>query len=137
MTSTRDEPSGDVYIAIIGDLVRSRELPNREIVQRNLLETLDEIGLMDVDGDGMRDLPGGEPLTIALEYVDAETPKQISMELVTSYWSEVGIDVRLRLIDSNCVFGDMLVSDGVAFVVKGLGQQPAKYTGGVVRVCHP
>jgi len=60
---------------------------------------LDDIGLFDVDGDGMRNLPSGAPLTIALEYVDAETPKQISMELVTSYWIEVGIDVRLRLID--------------------------------------
>ena len=34
-----------------------------------------------------------------MEYVDTETPKQISMELISSYWQAVGIDVRLRLID--------------------------------------
>ena len=60
---------------------------------------LDEIGLLDSDEDGLREFPDGSELTIALEYVDTETPKQVSMELVTSYWNAVGIDVRLRLID--------------------------------------
>ncbi len=60
---------------------------------------LDEIGLVDIDGDGMRELPDGERLTLTVEYVDTETPKQVSMELVTSYWNAVGIDARQRLID--------------------------------------
>jgi peptide/nickel transport system substrate-binding protein len=60
---------------------------------------LDEIGLHDVDGDGVRELSDGSPLTLTVEYVDTETPKQISMELVVSYWNAVGLDVRQRLID--------------------------------------
>jgi peptide/nickel transport system substrate-binding protein len=60
---------------------------------------LDDIGLVDVDGDGMRELPDGSKLIPTVEYVDTETPKQISMELIASYWRAVGIDVRLRLID--------------------------------------
>ncbi|MEM9623924.1 MAG: ABC transporter substrate-binding protein, partial [Pseudomonadota bacterium] len=59
----------------------------------------DEIGLVDIDGDGMREFPDGSKFIPTVEYVDTETPKQISMELITSYWNAVGIDVRPRLID--------------------------------------
>jgi len=62
-------------------------------------QLLDELGLDDIDGDGLREYPDGSKLTITVEYVDTETPKQISMELVSSYWNSVGIDVRLKLID--------------------------------------
>ena len=60
---------------------------------------LDEIGLQDIDGDGLREYPDGSQLTITAEYIDFETPKQISMELVASYWRAVGIDLRLKLVD--------------------------------------
>lgn len=60
---------------------------------------LDEMGLADVTGDGLREYPDGSPLTITLEYLDFETPKAITMELVREYWREVGIDLRLKLID--------------------------------------
>jgi peptide/nickel transport system substrate-binding protein len=59
----------------------------------------DEIGLKDVDGDGLREYPDGSPLTITMEFLDFETPKGISMELVANYWREVGIDLRLKLVD--------------------------------------
>ena len=60
---------------------------------------LDELGLRDVDGDGLREYPDGSRLTITLEYLDFETPKGISMELVRDYWREVGIDLRLKSIE--------------------------------------
>ena len=60
---------------------------------------LDELQLHDIDGDGLREYPDTSKLTITVEYVDTETPKQVSMELVASYWKSVGIDIRLKLID--------------------------------------
>ena len=60
---------------------------------------LDELGLRDVDGDGLREYPDRSRLTITLEYLDFETPKGITMELVTDYWREVGIDVRLKSVE--------------------------------------
>ena len=60
---------------------------------------LAEMKLFDVDGDGLREYPDGSPLIITLEFLDFETPKGISMELVASYWREVGIDLRLKLVD--------------------------------------
>lgn len=60
---------------------------------------LDELELVDRDGDGLREYSDGRKLTITVEYVDTETPKQASMELVVGYWHAVGIDVRQKLID--------------------------------------
>ena len=60
---------------------------------------LDEMGLKDVTGDGFRDYPDGAPLAITMEFLDFETPKGISMELVREYWRDVGIDLRLKLVD--------------------------------------
>jgi peptide/nickel transport system substrate-binding protein len=62
---------------------------------------LDEMGLMDVDNDALREHRDGTPLVITLEFVDRETPKAISLELVSQYWQAVGIDLRLRLIDNS------------------------------------
>lgn len=62
---------------------------------------LDEMGLRDSDGDGTRERPDGEPLSITLEWVDIETPKGITMELVTTYWRDVGVDLHLKQVDNN------------------------------------
>ena len=62
-------------------------------------QLLDELGLDDVDGDGLREYPDGSKLTITLEFLDFETPKGISMELVRDYWREVGIDLRLKSVE--------------------------------------
>lgn len=64
-------------------------------------ELLDELGLLDTDGDGFREFPGGDPLTITLEFYDFETPKGITMELVQEYWRAIGIDLRLKLVNGS------------------------------------
>ena len=78
-------------------------------------EMLDAMGLKDIDGDGLREHADGSKLTLTIEFVDTETPKQISMELVTSYWQAIGIDARLKLIDrglqyARSVSGEMEMS---------------------------
>ena len=60
---------------------------------------LDEMGIIDADDDGFRDYPDGSPLIITIEFLDFETPKAITMELVSGYWREIGIDFRLKLVD--------------------------------------
>ena len=60
---------------------------------------LDELGLEDIDGDGLREYPDGSKLTITFEFLDFETPKSITMELVRDYWREVGIDLRLKSVE--------------------------------------
>lgn len=61
---------------------------------------LDDMGLADTDGDGIRERPDGQALRVTLEWVDMETPKGITMELVTTYWRRVGVDLHLKLVES-------------------------------------
>ena len=62
---------------------------------------LDEIGLIDQDGDGYREHKDGSPFTITLEFYDFETPKGITMELVLEYWREIGIQLNLKNVNGD------------------------------------
>lgn len=62
---------------------------------------LDEIGIVDQDGDGYRDRPSGAPIDITLEWTAMETPKEMTMDLVADYWQSVGLDIRFKQIDGN------------------------------------
>lgn len=61
---------------------------------------LDEMGVVDRNGDGFRERPDGGRLHITLEWYDIETPKGITMELVVEYWRKIGLDVALRQVNS-------------------------------------
>ena len=40
-------------------------------------------------------------MQITLEYMTGETPKQITLDLVTAYWREVGVNVNLKQISGS------------------------------------
>lgn len=61
-------------------------------------DLLEEVGLVDQDGDGWRDLPNGEKFNFTIEYYALETPKQPNVELVTQHWREVGVNVSSKTI---------------------------------------
>ncbi|QYX56308.1 ABC transporter substrate-binding protein [Roseovarius sp. SCSIO 43702] len=52
---------------------------------------LDELGVVDKDGDGMRELPNGDKLVLNLNYSTQGVAGQ-TVELVSQYWRDVGID---------------------------------------------
>lgn len=56
---------------------------------------LDEAGLVDANGDGLRDLPGGGQFVIQIVYAGSEVPTALH-ELIRDYWERVGVSVRLR-----------------------------------------
>jgi peptide/nickel transport system substrate-binding protein len=63
---------------------------------------LEEAGYVDVDGDGFRETPGGEPLQLVLEVGvhDLYTP---ITELVTEYLADVGINSVMDVDDQSLV----------------------------------
>jgi len=69
-----------------------------EFAPNTASELLNQMGLLDVDSDGIREKPDGSPLDITLEYSIGETPKQITVDLVTAHWREVGLRVNSRQI---------------------------------------
>ncbi len=58
---------------------------------------LDQIGLKDADGDGVRDLPDGRKFSPELQTGAQYSPK--TAELIAEYLREVGLSVRIRSLD--------------------------------------
>ena len=61
---------------------------------------LDEMGLVDVDDDGLRERADGSALAIELQYSTQSGPAQIQ-ELVKSYWDAAGIATTLKEVTSD------------------------------------
>jgi len=58
---------------------------------------LDEVGMVDTDGDGFRELPNGEKLVLNLQFSTQGTAGQV-VELVGQNWAEVGIQSSVKEI---------------------------------------
>ena len=56
---------------------------------------LDEAGLVDTNGDGYRELPGGGQFVVQIVYAGSEVPVALH-ELVRDYWEQVGVATRIR-----------------------------------------
>jgi len=56
---------------------------------------LDEIGLVDKDGDGMRDLPSGRKLVLNLQFATQGMAAQV-VELISQQWANVGIQSTVK-----------------------------------------
>ncbi len=56
---------------------------------------LDEIGMVDTDGDGFRELPNGEKIVINLQFATQGIAGQI-VELVGQYWADVGVQTTVK-----------------------------------------
>ena len=61
-------------------------------------DLLNEIGIVDKDGDGWRERFDGRKLDFTIEYYALEAPKTPNAELVSEYWREIGIDVDIKNI---------------------------------------
>lgn len=85
-------------------------------------ELLDEAGYDDVDGDGLREDPDGEPLTInyaARANSDAAEP--IALYFIDA-WREIGLDVQLlegRLHETNTFYDRVQADDPAMDVFEG------------------
>ena len=56
---------------------------------------LDAIGMKDIDGDGMRELPNGEKLILNMQFATQGVAGEV-VELVCQNWSEVGIQCVVK-----------------------------------------
>jgi peptide/nickel transport system substrate-binding protein len=61
---------------------------------------LDDMGLVDVDGDGFRDRLDGSNLTLDLQFANQGGPAAMH-ELVNSYWAAVGIASNVKEVSSD------------------------------------
>ena len=64
---------------------------------------LDEAGVLDSDGDGVRELDG-VPLSI-LYQTSTNAVRQSTQALIKQWWAEIGVETELRNIDAAVFFG--------------------------------
>jgi peptide/nickel transport system substrate-binding protein len=64
---------------------------------------LDEAGIVDTDGDGIREYDG-TPLSVVYQ-TSTNAVRQDTQALVQAWWAELGIDTELRNIDASVFFG--------------------------------
>ena len=64
---------------------------------------LDEAGVMDTDGDGIRE-HNGVPLKVSYQ-TSTNAVRQNTQALIKQWWSEIGIETELRNIDAAVFFG--------------------------------
>jgi peptide/nickel transport system substrate-binding protein len=73
-----------------------------DVASANIL--LDEIGLMDTDGDGVREWTegpmAGEPVVLELRASQDQQETQSVAEALVNQWGAVGIQINMRIIDS-------------------------------------
>ncbi len=63
------------------------------------MQTLEDAGYLDTDGDGVRETPEGEPLEFRLLYATDFAPSQTMTERITDWLSDIGIKVNAEAVD--------------------------------------
>ena len=56
---------------------------------------LDEIGMVDTDGDGFRELPSGDKIVLNMQFATQGLGGEV-VELVGQYWSDVGVQTTVK-----------------------------------------
>jgi len=72
---------------------------------------LDALGVVDADGDGWRDLPSGEPLTITINAND-NTIRIAYCLIMQDDFRAVGLNANFQVVDFNTLVGDLFASTG-------------------------
>lgn len=66
-------------------------------------ELLDEMGLDRRDGEGYRLRPDGQRMSYTIEYFAWIPPWTSNVELVSQYWQELGLDIRVREVSGELI----------------------------------
>ncbi|MCU9838606.1 ABC transporter substrate-binding protein [Ruegeria sp. WL0004] len=61
---------------------------------------LDEVGLVDKDGDGDRDLPNGDPFVLDWQFSTQASSSQL-VELIAQNWTDVGVTTTIKEVTSD------------------------------------
>jgi peptide/nickel transport system substrate-binding protein len=110
---------------------------------------LDEIGVVDANGDGFRERPDGTPLELIVDISSADQRTIDSMELVRRTWESIGLRTTLNIaegavIDQRAEAGEVMIRAWPAAAAWGLLSAPtvwtpiqaAPYTVGGIRIAR-
>lgn len=76
---------------------------------------LDEIGYVDVDGDGIRENPAGEPFTVPVATGSEDEWRRIA-EIIEGQWRDVGIQADINLMDFTAMIDSTTTGEHDLFI---------------------
>lgn len=86
-------------------------------------EMLDQLGIVDKNGDGIRELPSGRNFEITLTTAVNVQPHNDIAVILKSEWEELGIQTHLNLISSTLV-GQRRSAGEFEAIIEAFGNQP-------------
>lgn len=89
-------PAPDVYASTANDACKTQDIDGANAL-------LDEAGIKDTNGDGIRE-KDGVPLSVSYQ-TSTNAVRQDTQALIKDWWSQIGIDAELRNIDASVFFG--------------------------------
>jgi peptide/nickel transport system substrate-binding protein len=94
---------------------------------------LDDIGVVDADGDGWRDRPDGTELELIVDIPATDTPSIDRMDLIKEDWEAVGLKTTLNIIDGTVVneraqAGEIMIRAWGSAAAWGLISAPTTWT---------
>jgi peptide/nickel transport system substrate-binding protein len=89
-------PAPDLYASTANDACLTQDI-------EGAIALLDEAGIVDSDGDGIREYEG-TPLSVVYT-TSTNAVRQDTQALVQAWWAELGVDTELRNIDASVFFG--------------------------------
>lgn len=89
-------PAPPIYASTNNDACLTQDIPGA-------IAMLDEAGIVDSDGDGIREY-NGIPLKV-LYQTSTNAVRQSTQALIKQWWSEIGVEAELRNIDASVFFG--------------------------------
>lgn len=73
---------------------------------------LDEAGYKDIDGDGFREDPNGDPFTVKFSHYATNNPTfETRAQAIVQYWEEVGLKTELSMTDVNLYYDQIEKAD--------------------------
>lgn len=94
-------PAPEIYASTNNDACLVQDIEGAKAL-------LDEAGIVDTDGDGIRE-KDGVPLKI-LYQTSTNAVRQSTQDLVKAWWTELGVETELRNIDASVFFGSDVAS---------------------------
>ena len=89
-------PAPELYASTANDECLTQDLEGAKTL-------LDEAGIVDTDGDGIRE-KDGVPLRVVYQ-TSTNQVRQDTQALIKQWWDELGIDTELRNVDASVFFG--------------------------------
>ena len=87
-------------------------------------QILDDAGYVDSDGDGIREMPDGQPLTFRMSYPSDSTNAPRESELLKEMWAQAGVGVEIQALDPDALTSVCCPAFDFDVILWGWGSDP-------------